>query len=87
MQAVDFSSPADFYPARRAGRKTTLHYRRFDCIAEAIRYAIEQAPPSELIGTLIECDEQRYGGNAITALYQSDEYPLVRSAPNKLRST
>lgn len=79
MPPVDFSLPADFYPARSFGGKSSLRYRRFDSFAEAIRHAVEVAPPSALTGTVIECDEQRYQGEAIHVLYRSGAYPLSRS--------
>lgn len=79
MPTIDFSSPADFYPARSFGGKSSLRYRRFDSFAEAIQHAIEVAPPSALMGTVVECDEQRYQGEIIRTLYQSDAYPLARS--------
>lgn len=79
MPSVDFSSPADFYPARGLGGKSSLRYRRFDSFAEAIRHAVEVAPPSALLGTIIECDEQRYQGEAIHLVYWSGAYPLSRS--------
>jgi hypothetical protein len=62
------------------GRRVPLHYRRFDTVAEAVRHAIEEAPPSQLIGTLIECEELRDEGEAINELYQSEDYPLPRLA-------
>jgi len=79
MPTINFASPADFYPARRFGRKSPINYRRFDTVAEAVRYAVEVAPPSELTGTLIECDEHRYEGEAISVLYRLENYPLVRA--------
>jgi hypothetical protein len=78
MSAMDYSTPADFYPARRAGPRAKLHYRRFDTVAEAIRHAVEEAPSAELGGAVIECDEQRYQGDAIGLLYNSTDYPLPR---------
>ena len=80
MPTIDFSAPADFYPPRRFGRSLPLRYRRFDSLADAIRHAIEGAPRSQLMGTLIECDERRYDAEAIGVLYQSRDYPLVRAA-------
>ena len=79
MPSIDFSSPADFYPARSFGGRPSLRYRRFDSFAEAIRHAVEVVPPSALMGTVIECDEQRFQGEAIHTLYQSEDYPLSRS--------
>ncbi len=80
MPAVDYSAPADLYPARNRFRKSPLRYMRFDTVAEAVRYAIEETPAEQLGGTLIECEEQRYQGEAIGALYRSEAYPLPRAA-------
>jgi hypothetical protein len=84
MSAIDYSAPADFYPARRAGPQAKLHYRRFDTVAEAIRHAVEEAPFAELHGALIECDEQRYQGDAISVLYNSADYPLPRQGQPRI---
>ena len=78
--AVDYSAPADLYPARNRFRKSPLRYMRFDSVAEAVRYAIEETPREQLNGTLIESEEQRYQGEAIDALYKSADYPLPRPA-------
>ncbi len=80
MPAVDFAAPADLYPARNRFRKSPLRYMRFDSVAEAVRYAIEETPREQLNGVLIESEEQRYQGEAIDALYKSADYPLPRPA-------
>ena len=78
--AVNYSAPADLYPARNRFRKSPLRYMRFDSIAEAVRYAIEESPRDQLGGMLIESEEQRFQGEAIDALYKSADYPLPRPA-------
>ena len=78
MPAVDYSAPADLYPARNRLRKSPLGYMRFDTAAEAVRYAIEELPPAQLGGTVIEVDEARFEADAIGQLYLSTDYPLSR---------
>ncbi|HEX2862112.1 MAG TPA: hypothetical protein VHN79_10755 [Lacunisphaera sp.] len=74
---VDYAAPADLFPAPRH-RKRPLRYRRFDTLAEAVRFALEELPADERDGALIEADEIRYTGVEIVALYQAAGYPLPR---------
>ncbi|MEO8756531.1 MAG: hypothetical protein ABI398_02095 [Devosia sp.] len=80
MPTIDYSAPADLYPARNRFRKSPLGYMRFDTAAEAVRYAIEELPPAQLGGTVIEVDEARFESAAISQLYRSSDYPLSRAA-------
>lgn len=76
---VDYSAPADFYPAP-ASRRGALRYQRFDTLAEALRYAQEAVSADQRTGMLIEADEIRYGRDEIAALYAATAYPLERPA-------
>ena len=80
MVVIDFSSPAEFYPGRRTGARTALHYLRFDTVAEAVRHAIEKTAPDQITDAVIECEEARYQGEDIRQLYRSENYPLPRKA-------
>ena len=80
---------AELYPARswkrRAGRVT---YKRFEVAAEAIRFAIEELPPNFLLGTYLEVEEERFNGQQIRLLYESNDYPFARKLPfSKTRAT
>ena len=76
----NFDGRADLYPGRGKHRGKGLGYRRFDSAARAIQYAVEEMPPSQAIGTVLEVDEQRFTMDEITALYQRAGYPLRRTA-------
>lgn len=74
---VDYRAPAGLFPApthRRGG----LDYHRFDTLAEAVRYAIEELTPAKLAGAFIETDDIRYDGAEIEALYHASAYPFAR---------
>ena len=73
----DYSRPAELFPSRRFA-KSLARYRRFASAAEAIRYVIEVQPRAWLVGTMLDIDGDRYEGNAIRALYDSEHYPLER---------
>jgi hypothetical protein len=75
---VDYRAPAELFPAP-SFRRGPLSYHRFDTLAEALRYAIEELTPPQLAGAFIEVDEVRYGASEIDALYRAAGYPLVRS--------
>jgi hypothetical protein len=74
----NYDGRADLYPGRGKHRGKGLGYRRFDRAASAIQYAVEEMPPSQAVGTVLEVDEQRFTMNEIAALYQRPGYPLRR---------
>jgi hypothetical protein len=79
MTSFDFKSPAELYPSRsRAQGRRPIKYRRFPTAAEALRFAVEELPPSLLLGAVLEVGEQRFDGNGIRALYDRPDYPLKR---------
>ena len=76
--AIDYSAGAGLYPCKTVRRTSRLRYKRFDSVAEALRYAIEDMPPSMLRGTVLEVEETRYNGQQMRTLYEADAYPLPR---------
>ena len=90
MAAFDYGTAAELFPTRdevrqapsRSGRRRRSYpvgYGRFARAAEAIRFAIEELPPELLVGAYLEVDEQRFDGDGIRRLYESDDYPLARN--------
>ncbi len=49
-----------------------------DSAAEAIRFTIEELPPQNLVGAVMEVDEARFDHKDIRALYAQEGYPLAR---------
>jgi hypothetical protein len=78
MFSLDYAATAELYPSRGANRRGHIRYRRFDSVAEALRYAIEEMPADFLRGALLEVDERRFEGGQIKALYEAEAYPLAR---------
>jgi hypothetical protein len=76
---VDYRAPAELFPAP-SHRRGQLRYHRFDTLAEAVRFALEELTDAERSGALIEADEIRYAGGEIAALYEAAGYPLPRRA-------
>ena len=76
---VDYRVPAELFPAP-SHRRGALSYHRFDSLAEAVRFAVEELTPAQLAGAFIEAEEVRYGGGEIAALYSAAGYPLPRRA-------
>ena len=75
---VDYSASAGLYPCKTIRRTSRLRYKRFDTVAEALRYAIEDMPASMLRGSILEVDEARFDGRDMQSLYDDDAYPLIR---------
>jgi len=81
MSGFNYSSGAELFPNKaRKPKPSSLRYRRFERAAEAIRFAIEELPPTLLIGAYLEVDEARFDFEGIRRLYDSEEYPLERRA-------
>jgi hypothetical protein len=77
----DYDAAAELFPSRRQkSRRRPIGYKRFGHAADAIRFAIEVLPPEFLLGACLEVDEERYNDQAIRHLYDSMDYPLIRSA-------
>lgn len=74
---VDYRAQAELFPAP-SHRRGALSYHRFDSLAEAVRFAMEELTGPQLTGAFIEADEVRYGGAEIAALYNATGYPLER---------
>jgi hypothetical protein len=61
------------------GRRQPINYRRFTTAAEAIRFAVEEFPAVRTFGAWMRVGDQRYIGDEICRLYESNEYPLSRA--------
>ena len=78
-EKVDYGEKAELFPGRNPRlRSRAPRYMRFDCLAEAIRFAIEKLPADVLLGTYLEVDGKRYDSAGIRRLYTLPEYPLAR---------
>jgi hypothetical protein len=79
--AFDFSAEADLYFARKRNQpRSAVEYRHFSHAVDAIRFAIENLSPAQLVAACLEVDEKRYTGEGIRNLYDSSGFPYVRRA-------
>ncbi len=62
----DYGVAAELFMARRKGG------------AEAIRFAIEELPAVRALGAWMQVGDERFDGDDIQRLYESDDYPLQR---------
>ena len=75
----DYDAPAELFMAKRkGGARQPLGYRRFASAAEAIRFAVEDAPAVRTMGAWMQVGDDRFDGDDIQKLYDSGEYPLPR---------
>ena len=78
MTVFDYNAGAGLYQCKTINRRGSLGYKRFDSVAEALRFAIEDMPASLLRGSVLEVEEARFDGLQMRKLYEADAYPLTR---------
>lgn len=80
MTGKQFETPAELYSSRnhRSGRFSGLKYRRFDTLAEAVKFAVEEIP-SQLHFARIETGDSSFRSAEIQELYGRADFPLPRA--------
>ena len=82
MAAFSYNTAAELFPAAiRKKKRAGFAYRRFDTAAAAVQFAIEQLPADSLHGAYLQVDEARFDQSGIRTLYESEDFPLERRAP------
>jgi hypothetical protein len=76
---TDYSAKADLYYGMLPGNWVTqsLRYRRFETLAMAVLFAIEELGP-RFRSLSIDSGGQDYRGAEILSLYRSADFPLQR---------
>jgi len=75
----DYTASAElFMPKRKHGARQPLSYRRFATAAEAIRFAVEEFPAIRTFGAWMQVGDERFNGDDIRRLYESNSYPQRR---------
>lgn len=78
MDRFDWESAAELFPSKSRKVRRQLSYRRFDRVADAVRFAVEDLSPALLAGAYLEVEEARFDANGIRRLYESGDFPLTR---------
>ena len=77
--------PAELFAVQLNRRKRSLFYRRFETVAEAVKFAIEEMPKNSA-NVSLEADFGRLDRAEIAALYEAAEFPLERGSAGGLVS-
>ena len=81
---IDNTAAAElFIPKGKPGGRRTTSYRRFRTAAEAIRFAVEEFPAIRTLGAWMRVGEERFDGDDIRRLYESNGYhgAVARCSP------
>ena len=79
MAVVNCNFEAELFPpTSRNFSRGKIGYKRFKSAAEAIRFAMEELSSELLVGAYLEIAEERFDGEGIRRLYESEAYPLKR---------
>jgi hypothetical protein len=82
MASFSYNTAAELFPAAiRKKKRAGFAYRRFDTAAAAVQFAIEELPADSLNGAYLQVDEARFDQSGIRTLYESEDFPLARRAP------
>lgn len=81
MANFDYTSEAGLYAGKKLRGSSGPRYKRFETAAEAVRFAIEDMPGSQLRGSVLEVGEARFSDKQIRMLYDGASFPLARKAP------
>jgi hypothetical protein len=75
----DYAASAElFIPKGKPGARRLASYRRFATAADAIRFAVEDFPAIRTLGAWMRVGDERFDGDAIRRLYESNAYPRRR---------
>lgn len=78
LTQFDYTAVAGLYSGKSLRGSRGPRYRRFETAAEALRFAVEDMPGAQHMGSLLEVDEARFDRRQIRALYDAPAYPLAR---------
>lgn len=78
MAEFNYMNEAGLYIGKTLRSTRGPRYRRFETAAEAVRFAMEEMPSSQLRGCVMEVNEARFDERQIRTLYAAAAYPLLR---------
>jgi hypothetical protein len=78
MSDFNYLARADLFLGSDWNTATSSGSRSFRNVANALRFAFEEAAPVSLRGARITMGERQFAGKQLRALYVSPHYPLPR---------
>lgn len=73
----DFQQPAELYfQTPNSGSRKSLSYRRFETLAEAVSFAMEDLSARNRLSSTLQFGERRLRHHEIKFLYQHADFPV-----------
>jgi len=67
----DYNAAAELFLARTKSTASRPKYKRFDTVAEGLRFIVEDLPTAVRLGAYLLVDDARFGMEEIRYLYES----------------
>lgn len=78
MTLIDYNARAELYLGSDCDTALEQGPRTFRTVAQALRFAFEEAAPVSLRGASLQIDGRIHSAQELSQLYRSPDYPFAR---------